>query len=400
MSQSHHLSQSSDDSNAGLPLFLLCVMSAVTFMAVLSELAPTGVLPEMAKGLNTSKTSIGNLVGFYAFSAAVFSIPMVALTLRIDRKKVLLCLMSGFAAINLIITFSENYYLTAACRIIGGLCAGTMWPMIGAYGLRLVPPSLHGRAIVIIFGGTSLATSLGMPLLATIAGATHWRVEFAIITAILIALILISWRYLPNAPGVQPHKHEPIWRIFTNHYVFSSIALIFLTVTGLYCVYIYITELVSQNHVWGGRVLAMGLYGVGSLVSIFYAGKYIDAYFQKMLLLLLGLGVIAMLILSLAGGVPIAGHFGFVLFGACYGMLTTYQSIVTKHLTSGQDIAIALQVVTFNTSIMVASQLGGFINDNFGITYVIVMSLGFLLAACLLIMIDRRTYLIGTKEQH
>lgn len=43
------------------PLFLL--MASVTFMAILSELMPAGVLPEMAAGFGITEAQVGGFVG-------------------------------------------------------------------------------------------------------------------------------------------------------------------------------------------------------------------------------------------------------------------------------------------------------------------------------------------------
>ncbi|HMO48386.1 MAG TPA: MFS transporter [Rubrivivax sp.] len=127
--------------------FVFGLMASVTFVGILSELVPSGVLPQMTAGLGVSESQVGLLVGVYALAPAVCAIPLVSATLAVNRKKLLLALLIGFAASNIVVAIASSYELIVAARILGGICAGVMWPMIAAYGTRLVPEHMHGKAI-------------------------------------------------------------------------------------------------------------------------------------------------------------------------------------------------------------------------------------------------------------
>ncbi len=98
------------------------LMSSVTFVGILSELVPSGVLPQMSEGLGVSDSQVGFLVGVYALASAIFAIPLISATLAINRKAVLLTLLIGFAASNLIVAFSSSYGSSSACACSAG------WP--------------------------------------------------------------------------------------------------------------------------------------------------------------------------------------------------------------------------------------------------------------------------------
>lgn len=138
-----------------LPLFIL--MASITFMAILSELVPAGILPLMSQDLGVSESKVGLLVGYYAIASALCSIPLITATLHINRKFLLMTLLVAFALSNFLVGGTHSYSVMIVARIIGGAAAGVLWPMISAYGMRLVPKELHGRAIAIIMSGTTLA---------------------------------------------------------------------------------------------------------------------------------------------------------------------------------------------------------------------------------------------------
>src|SRR3546814_10806403 len=93
-----------------------------------------------------SSDLVGFLVGVYALASAICAIPLVSATLAVDRKTLLMALLIGFAVSNIVVAVSSSFEVIVASRILGGICAGVMWPMIAAYGTRLVPENMHGKA--------------------------------------------------------------------------------------------------------------------------------------------------------------------------------------------------------------------------------------------------------------
>src|SRR5690606_24360910 len=143
----------SSDGKQTFSWFVFGLMASVTFVGILSELVPSGILPQMTEGLGVSESQVGFLVGVYALASALCAIPLVSATLAFNRKTLLMALLIGFAASNIVVAFSTSYEIIVVCRILGGICAGVMWPMIAAYGTRLVPENMHGKAITVIMSG-------------------------------------------------------------------------------------------------------------------------------------------------------------------------------------------------------------------------------------------------------
>jgi predicted MFS family arabinose efflux permease len=73
--------------------FVFGLMASVTFVGILFELVPSGVLPQMTESLGVSEGQIGLLVGIYALASAVCAIPLVSATLAVNRKKLLMALL-------------------------------------------------------------------------------------------------------------------------------------------------------------------------------------------------------------------------------------------------------------------------------------------------------------------
>ena len=82
-----------DQTREKFPWLFLSILSAVTFMGILSELVPSGILPQMSEGLNVPYSSIGFLISIYALASAIGTIPLITLTMPMNRKKLLQILM-------------------------------------------------------------------------------------------------------------------------------------------------------------------------------------------------------------------------------------------------------------------------------------------------------------------
>jgi hypothetical protein len=78
---------SSPDEKQTFPWFVFGLMASVTFVGILSELVPSGILPQMTEGLGIEASEVGFLVGVYALASAIAAIPLISATLAFNRKK-------------------------------------------------------------------------------------------------------------------------------------------------------------------------------------------------------------------------------------------------------------------------------------------------------------------------
>lgn len=369
-----------------LSWFIFGLMASVTFVGILSELVPSGILPQMTTGLGIAESQVGFLVGIYALASAVCAIPLVSATLVVNRKQLLLMLLAGFSASNIIVAISSSYPLIVACRILGGICAGVMWPMIAAYGTRLVPEHMHGKAITVIMSGNTLGISIGLPVMTTVGTTFGWRTEFMALGLIVTAIAVLSYYYLPAVEGEKLSKSNSPMAVLRNPAILIVLLLTFLSVTAHYGVYTYITLLVEHLDFAGGIGLALLIFGIGSIISVIVSAKIIDAYLRPLIVSMLILGGIAMVILLAFQGADGLSHLAFFLWGLAFGPLVTmYQTAVSKQIDKAKDVATSVQSSVFNFSIMIATWIGGVLLTRFpesgvkGIVYLSVIC--FVLAA-------------------
>lgn len=342
------------------PWLIMILMSSVTFVGILSELMPSGVLPLMMADLNISEVQTGNLVGYYAIASAIFAIPLISITMQFNRKMLLLILLAGFAISNIVAGLVYDYMIIIILRVIGGICAGVMWPMIAAYGMRLVGEEHHGKAIAVIMAGTTLGISVGMPVMTAIGNDYGWRTEFIGLGGVIIVIALISFFTLPSIPGEKLTKSSSPFALLKMPTVLIVLLLTLLGVIAHYGVYVYITSLVDEIQLSGGVESALLFFGAGSLISVLLAIKYTDKHLRLLTIAMFALLIISMAVFLMFGGTKGMGHFAFFLWGLSFGPLVTLlQAAVSRQVETAKDVATSVQSSVFNLSIMIASSAAG-----------------------------------------
>lgn len=374
------------------PWVIMILMSSVTFVGILSELMPSGVLPQIMTDLGINEIQGGNLVGYYAIASAIFTIPLIAATMRFNRKTLLLLLLVGFSISNIIAGVVHNYYIIIGMRLIGGVCAGVMWPMIAAFGMRLVEPNNHGKAIAVIMAGNTLGISLGMPLMTYLGNTFGWRNEFIILGVIIAVIGILCLFMLPSTPGEKLTSSTSPFAVFKNKGVLMVLLLTLLGVCAHYGVYVYITNLVLNVEFIGGVEVALIMFGIGSLVSVLLAVKYTDKYLQMLTVLKFVLLALSMILFLVFKGMPIISHSAFFLWGLSFGPLVTlFQAAVGRQVERAKDVATSVQSSTFNFAIMIASSVGGVALLNFSALSLPVLSILFAIPGIFISLAAKRT---------
>ena len=386
---------SSADGKQTFSWFVLGLMASVTFVGILSELVPSGILPQMTEGLGVEESEIGFLVGIYAMASAVGAIPLVSATLAFNRKTLLMLLLIGFAVSNVVVGLSSSYTVIIAARIVGGICAGVMWPMIAAYGTRLVPENMHGKAITVIMSGNTLGISIGLPIMTTIGLTFGWRSVFLVLGVIVAVIAVMSYFYLPEVKGEKLSRSNSPLTVLKMPSMLIVLLLTFLSVAAHYGIYTYITLLVELIDFAGGIGLALLIFGIGSVISVVASAKYIDAYLRPLIVLMLGIGGLSMAMFLVFKGSMVISHAAFFLWGLAFGPLVTmYQTAVTRQVEKARDIATSVQSSVFNFSIMIATWVGGILLISFpenGIKLIVVMSLLCFILAVIIAFLSKRT---------
>ena len=382
-----------EKTNNKFPWIYLLILSSVTFMGILSELMPSGILPEMSSGLQVSYSAIGFLVSVYAVASAIGTIPLITLTMAIDRKKLLMVLLIIFGISNLVIAFSSSYSVIVAARLLGGISAGVLWPLVSAYAIRLVPANLSGRAIAVAMTGVTLGIGIGLPVMTTIGTKFGWRIEFGLLSIVIFVIALLAQTILPSVKGEKRTKANSPFTIIKNKSVVIVLIVTFLTIMAHYALYTYVSPLVDNLKFSGGINIALLIFGVGTIISVLLAAKVVDNHLGALTVFMLSLGFITMIMFISFKGMSIVAHLAFLLWGISFGALVTiFQTAITRQVSKGKDVATSLQSSTFNFGIVFGSLFGGLVLERFSVFHILYITLGLLIIPILLSIFAKKTF--------
>ncbi|GCD95649.1 MFS transporter [Embleya hyalina] len=373
------------------PLGGLLVLSGATFVTILTEALPAGVLPAMSADLHVSEARAGLLVTVYALAAALTAIPMTARTLIVPRRTLLVALLLGFAGTNAVTAVSGEFALTLGARVVSGVFAGLLWAMVPAYAARLAPER-SGRAIATALAGMTVGLSLGIPAGTALGGLIGRRWTFALLTLAAVALLGAALRWLPQLPGERARRGGGLTATIRTPGVAAINTASMAMVLGFYVLYTYIAPFLERADPGVGTGTVLFVFGLGSMVGVWVAGLTADRRLRAATLVLLTLATLCLAAFGLFADVTAAVLLGAFLWGATHGGIPTLmQTAGVRAAPRDPDTANSLWVTGWNIGMAGGSLLGGTVLAGAGSEALPWTASALLAAAVLTTALARRT---------
>lgn len=346
----------------------LLALSLATFTLVTTESLPVGLLGPIAADLHRSRSAVGFLVTGYAFTVVAASLPLAHATKRVPRRHLLVGALAVFVVGSALGAAATSYGVLLATRMAIALAHAVFWACVAATAVALVPPARRGRALGLVFAGSSLASVLGLPAITWIGQHTSWRIATLTAAGLGLAALVAVGVLLPTVPPEEGHAalgaHASRRRFAI---VLTTLAL---AITGAFAALTYVTAFLTSASGFSARaispiLLAQGLAGVAGVVV---AGRFVVRRPRgAMGGSVAGLAV-SLLALAACAHVQVAvivllGLFGFSLSG----LAISVQSRVLDTAPGNPEIASAGNSAVFNVGIGGGALLGGLLLPGLGV---------------------------------
>lgn len=373
----------------------LGALCAATFTAITTELAPIGLMLEMARTFGVGVGQVGLAVSAYALIVAVIAVPLTRLTAGVDRKKLLLSALSGYVLTNVIGATAPSFAVLCVGRVIGGASHALLMSMVSAYAAHLVPERQTGRAISIVFGGASLGGVLGVPGAAAIGHFAGWRVALWVAAALAAVLTLFIAAYLPRVghaakPASLVIVRAPgAMRAFVQAILAN--ALFFLAQNVLYT---YIAPVLMAHGLSEASVsVDLLVIGACSLSGLWAAGLVVD---KSPRMGLLSAGVVMIAGITLLCGGLVSGLMtvaAAAVWCAGYaGVIPFIMSGAIRTRATSADIAGAAVNSTSNIGILLGSAFGGKLLASYGVDVLAPTAIGITILTLLVVLFSRQAF--------
>ncbi|KYG24901.1 MFS transporter [Bradyrhizobium sp. AT1] len=358
-----------------------------------SVLAPAGMLPELARGLDVSIHAAGLLITFGAVTLCIGS-PLTAwLTSRIDRRTLLTTTLAVLALGNLASAFAPDYTSLLVIRLVM-LAVGALYtPQAAGTAALIVPAERRGSTIAYIFLGWSLAAAVGLPLITVIASRYGWRAAYGEIGVLgCISFVLLLLRLPAGLKGAPVDLKT--WRaVGGNTTILLLLAITMLQMSGQFVVFTFMGPLLGKLTGAGpdaiGTVFA--LYGICGFLGVVFATRIVDGWGPYRTSLLFT----CLLLAGVTGWAIGAGTLALMTCGVAVwglGFASTNSMQQVRLVAAAPPLASA--TVALNTSVLyigqaVGSAIGGLLFARELLHTLGFVAVGFVAVALILLVLTR-----------
>ncbi|WP_189382552.1 MFS transporter [Streptosporangium nondiastaticum] len=244
----------------------------------------SGLLPALGGELHLSTAAAGQTVTVFAITYAVAAPVLASVTSRLDRRTLLLAVLTVFAAGNALSAVAPDYAVLLLSRVVAGASAALYASTASAVAARIAAPGRRGRALAIVYAGMTSAIALGVPLGNAIGELSSWRWAFGFVALLAVVTALGAAAGIPSVPGNAGNAgsaglgvRERLAAVRIKHAPTAMLTTT-LWVVGTFVVHTYLGTLLEE--VSGAsdadRTWLLLLFGAGGFAGVMGGGRLAD----------------------------------------------------------------------------------------------------------------------------
>lgn len=252
-----------------------------------TEFATMGLLPQIGANLGVSDPVAGHAITAYALGVVIGAPLLTLLAARLDRRRLLMFLMAGYAVANVVSAAAPSIGWLVAGRFLAGLPHGAFFGVGAVAGTAVVGAARRGRAVATMMAGLTVANIIGVPVSTALGQQLGWRAAFLLIGVLgaltLVALSVGLPRDLPRGSG-SPRRELAALRSVRLWLAFAAAAVGF---GGMFAVYSYIAPTMTRVSGAPERLVpvVLAVFGIGMTLGTVVSGRLVDRSVRRTLLL-------------------------------------------------------------------------------------------------------------------
>nr|WP_244988363.1 MFS transporter [Paenibacillus xylanexedens] len=353
--------------------WIIYILALAVFLIGTLEYIITGVIEMIASDLSVSTSEVGLLVTVFALAAAIIAPILIAITINMDRKKLLLSALSVFIASNGLMLVDLSYETLLWVRIIQGASGGVATVVAMAVSTRLVEKEKRGNAIGIILMGLSSSLVLGVPLGTFFSEMFGWRVLFIFIGLLSVLPLLIIYKKVPAIKEEEKITLRMQLSILKNPLILTALLITLLYIGGYSTLFTYITPFLQATSTLTMTEISGVLFlaGICSFVGSKVGGQLADAKGSKFTICLgLLLQGATLLLFALAGVNLMMLILVLMIFMLATWSISPAQQLYLVTLAPrNPDIALSVNTSFIQFGFALGSGLGGIVISRTSVLY-------------------------------
>lgn len=359
--------------------FQVFLMGVSAFIMNTTEFVPVALLSDIAQDFSITTAETGWMLTLYAWIVAAMSLPLMLLTSRFERKRLLLGLFAVFIASHALSVFAWSFNVLLISRVGIALSHAIFWSITAAIAIRVAPEGKKALALSVLATGTSLAMVMGVPLGRLIGQWFGWRATFGGIGAIGLIVCILQARLLPTLPSMFEGSFRKIPELLKNPMLVSLYLLILLVFTAHYTAYSYIEPFMRQvgSISENSATFILLLFGVAGIVGSVIFSRWGDRFNTRLMLISTILMLASMLVLLFAvTSIWALGTIALLWGAALMLLIISMQAKVLMVDVTAQDMLMSMFSGIINLGIGAGALFGGY-----AVTHISLSSVGYVGAA-------------------
>lgn len=329
-------------------------LAFAAFVFNTSEFLPVGLLPDIAGDLGETVAFTGLVITGYAWVVALMSLPLTIATAKLERRKLLLCLIAVFALAHFVVLWAESFEKLFAARIAVALTHSIFWSIMTPLAARMAPRGKRALGLAAVMGGTIVATVLGVPIGTQLGHMFGWQEAFFIIGIAAALVFALIYFVLPECASNRAGSMKSLPVILKRPALIQLYCLTAVTVLGQYTAYSYISPILQTVGGFGETdvVTTLFVFGIAGILGTVLSSKLVERFPS---------GSLAVPLIIIAASlfliVPLCGHFGLLMalvvaWGAAMtAVCMAFQTMLLNAAPDAADIAASLYSGIFNIGI-------------------------------------------------
>jgi DHA1 family putative efflux transporter-like MFS transporter len=283
------------------------LLAVVSFLVGTSEFIIAGILDKVADSIGVSVSVAGQLITVFSLAYAFGTPLLMAVTARLERRKLLLYSLGVFVIGNGIAVALPGFGFLIGSRIILALSTGVFVVTALSVASKIAPPERQGSAIATLIMGFSTALIIGVPLGRVVASVYDWKTIFGGIGVLGLFAILVIYFVIPRMDGEEPVPFLQQLALLKERRIIVALSVTFFWIFGYSIAYTYISPFLLIVTGMSEKGVSVGLFtfGIASLIGSKFGGYSTDKWgvprtlFGGMLL-----HAVTLILLSLAAHSP------------------------------------------------------------------------------------------------
>lgn len=338
-------------------------MTLLAFVFNTSEFMPVGLLTSIAASFSLSEATTGLMISVYAWGVMLLSLPLMVAASRFSFKPLLLAVVAVFALGQVCAAIAPTFALLTAARLLVAAAHAIFWSIAPVVATRIAGDRHAALALSMVTTGTSIASVVGMPLGRAIGLAVGWRMTFACVGAIAVALVIYQAVVFPSLPATERFTLKRLPGLAKNRVLMGIYVVVVCLSMGFYVAYGYIEPFLGQVGGFdaGTTTLLLTIFGAAGLVASFLFARFFDGHRFAFLGTVI-IGFTAVLFCLQAASASFASMVAACLvWGICGTAFNiAFQSELMK-AASADDATVAMSIYSglFNFGIGTGTAVGG-----------------------------------------